>query len=361
MAFDCYLAENFMEWPAATMVGTYSGTGWGPLSGNAPNVVANTNYHSGKCLRWVAANSLSADFSFPAGIPLGLPWGLQFNFIRQADASVDPTDQNAGVGLMLVTGTANHWLRIVLGSTGVGLQNSWYLQSRSGATGTFTTLAISENKYLLGTKHAMSINVDWTTGAFEWWIDDTLVYSGTSVAFAGVTPTALRWGRMATGAGSGSCDIGDIILASDYAYNGPLEVRGGFPTANDALQDWAFVGGASAWESINNTYTVTPTEYIESSAAAEISDFVCPIDSTEVVTILAVSVEYYAVRTAVSAIDMEARIGQGVSFTGGATENPPQAAYEKFRDFFNVLNPNTGVNWVPADLPANLAGVERTS
>jgi len=361
MAFACHVAENFMEWPAAVMVGTYSGTGWGPSSGSAPNVVANSNFISGKCLRWVSGSTFPASFSFPSGVPTGVPWALQFNTIRQSDSSSDPTSVNAGQGIQLLTSVADYWVRVVLGSGSVGLQNSWYLQSRSGAVGTFTTLAVSENKYFLGTKHAMSINVDWATGTFEWWIDNDLIYSNTVGAFAGSTPTGLNWGRLGTAGGSGSCDIGDILLMSDYAYNGPLEIRGAFVTADDALQDWAFVGAASAWEAISNLYSTSPTAYIESATVNDISDFVAAIDDTDVITILSVSVEYYANRTDVSPIDMDARIGQGISFTNGAAQNPPQGAYEKFRTFFNTVNPNTGVNWVPADLGNNLIGVERTS
>lgn len=362
MAFTAHLMENFMEWATGVLPGSIPGTGWSPASGTAPQVTANANFASGKCVRWLATNALSSDLAFPAGVPLGVPWGLQFNTIRQADnTNSDPTSINAGQGIVFLTGLSGYWLRIVQGQSSVALQNSWYLQSRAGDVSTFQTLAISENKYLLGTKHTMSINVDWTTGTFEWWIDEELIFTFTSVDFAGATPTGFRWGRMGTAASSGSSDISDIILYSDAAFTGPLEIRSGFVTADDALQDWAFVGGASAWESINNLYSAAPTQYIESATLGDISDFVCPLDATNVVSILSVSSEVFAVRTDISPIDMQARIGQGIAFTNGPTINPPQATYEKFRTFFDIVNPNTGVNWVPADLPNILVGVERTS
>lgn len=360
MPFACHMAENFIEWPTLTMVGTFPGTGWSPSSGSAPSVQANTNFASGKCLRWQENHSLPASRTFPATVPPGVQWGFQFNFIRQIDSDSSPT-LNGGQGIRFLTGLSDYYLQIVQGQSSVGLQNTWYLQSRAGASGTFQTIATSENKYLLGTKHTQAINADWTTGAFEWWIDDELIFSNTVPALGGSTPTAFEWGRLGTEAASGRTDIGDIILYTDENYNGPLEVRGGLPTANDALQDWSFVGGPSAWESVNNTFVNPPTQYIESGTLGDISDFVCPIDDTNVVSILSVEVGYYAIRTDVALVDMQGRIGEGISFTNGQTENPPQATYERFASYFDIVNPNSGVNWVPADLPNILVGVERTS
>lgn len=354
MALVAYWLENFMEWPDAAAVGLYAGTGWSGTVG-PPTVRNNSNFASGKALRYTDTNVSSGDYAFPSSITSG---NLSFNNIRTFDSVALPTEDNSS-GYMITFGVANTYIRMVPGSSGLGLQNTWFLQVKTPLVG-FRTIAQTTNNVLLGTKHSFGFSYDAASGGLSWYVDGVLLFFGVIGELSGLGMVGIRVGRMGSGTSSGIVETGDFYLYGGVPFAGIREIRGGFPTGNDTLQDWAFVGGASAWESVNNDFSLAATQYIEGSAAGQISDFTCPISQTGVVRVDCVSIETYAVRTDVSATDVNSRYGQGASFSNGATYNPLQASYQKFRTVFTT-NPISGVGFVPSDLPAIKDGVRRST
>jgi len=357
MALSAFWLEDFIEWAAAVNVATPPGTGWADTTGPC-TVQADANFASGKALRWTNTQAGGSTYTFGV-VPVG-SLVVSWNAIRTSNASVEPTDGDTS-GWQFQTGVANTWFRIVPGNGGTGLGNTYYLQRRSGASGTFTTLYQSENIYPTGAKINFAFGFDSATGAVEFYINGSLVYSGVSAPFIGLNVIAMYLGRQGTGVSSSIHFSGDFFGYTGATYVGPVEIRSGFPTANSALQDWTAIGGSPAWDSLNNSIVAAPTEYIESAVSGNISDFEAPVNNTNVFAIWAAEVRYYATRTDVSLVDMNGRIGDGISFTNGSTTNPPQASYQFFRDRYAQINPNTGLAWTTGDMAAAEIGVRRTS
>jgi hypothetical protein len=359
MAFEAWWHEDFFEWAAASNIASFSGTGWSASSASSPNCVADADFASGKCIEWTAAMANNAAYAFPT-LPGGVLATLSFNFKRRVDCNATPT-ANAGQGWRFLTGIGDHYIQICWGSVGDGLQNTLYLVSRTGATGTFQVLRQSENKYLQGVKYPMALTMDWTAGQFQWIVNGEILFSGVVADLAGLSAVGVQYGRLATAAGTGECRAGDFYLYTDSFYIGPVEIRSGFPTADEALQDWSFVGGASAWECLNNFLSLAPAQYIESATLGDVSQFTCPVNNTNVFQVYSGELRFYGVRTDVSPVDMESQYGDSVSVAASPTFNPNQGAYQYLKWFWNGINPNTGIAWQLADLPASVIGFERTS
>lgn len=352
--------EDFAEWAAAAVIVSFPGTGWsGNTVGGAPVCSPDANFYSGKTIGYSNLHGNPALFAFEVSPP-AVVWTLSWNQLRVADATTAPT-VNTGNGMKFLTGLSDYWLRIVPGGTDTGQQNTLFLQSRAGAAGTFVTRAQTPNNLFLGVKYPCAITIDWATGGIQWIVNGDIIYSGTLPAFAGLSPTSMAIGRLETGASQGSMRYGDFYNYADSFYVGPVEIRSGFPTANEPLQDWSFVGGPSAWECLNNSLSATPTQYIESATLGDVSQFAAPVSMSNVFQIYSGEHRLYGIRTDVSPVDMVAQYGDSGSVADSPTLQPNQAAYQFLKYMMDGINPNTGIAWQLTDPPASVIGYERTS
>jgi hypothetical protein len=355
---DVLLLEDFAEWSAGTEIGAPSGVNWSASAG-MPTIVADTEFHSGKAMNCPQSPINGTVYGFPAPVPqIVLTWNQ-----RKITNNGGGAAFNNLYGALLFLDIAGYFISVQSGNNDVGLGNSYVVCKQNGASGTFAILAVSSNIYVIGAKHNFSLEFDGTIGTATVRIGSQVIYSGVpDPAFVGRSVNAIKFGRSGTGAGTAQVHCGDIFAYANNAYLGPSEVRSGFPTANLATQDWANVGGPAAWDSLNNSFSAaTPTQYIESAVMGDISQFSCPVDNTNVGQIFAAEHRYRAIRTDVSPVDMNGEIGDGGGFTPGATTNPPQSAYEFFRDRYGENNPNSGTLWSLADMAAGEVGFERTS
>lgn len=356
MAFSASVHENFIEFPTGAAPSAAPGTLWAGSPALCPRVEANTDFHSGKALFTSVTRQELLQRTFPASAYLAAPSQIiQFNFIRTANNFGDNTQSNRGAGWFFYTGVMNTAFRITFGNASIGLGNTLYLQYFAGST-VMQLAFVSDNIFQLGVKYDCALRYTRATGTVELYANGSLVNSVSLVGMTGLDIIGMGIGRLGNISEASEYYTGDIYVYTDSPWLGPVEIRGGLPTADDTLQDWTFTG-PTAWQSVNNLLAASPADYIESGTPGDISDFDCAVDNTSVFDIFSVCVSVYATRTDVLPVDIQPRLGQGVTFTNGANFTPPQATYERNEQVY-LSNPNTVSAWVPADLSALLVGVE---
>lgn len=348
---DAYWHEDFIGFPAGTNINAFSGVGWSASStiSNECRKVASTAFSGGSAIQF-DNNSIPTTFTIPVSL-LGVTNVLSWKMRRTINWGYTGSARG-GVQFNFANGNA------ILLQFDQLLSDAIRITSIIGVT--VTTLFTTPNIYLFNVVYDYAFEHDPTTGTFSVYINNALAYSTTIADFLNTYPVSVSLGRFGTGTGSGTAQASHFFGYYNSGYVGPVEIRSSFAISDDVLQDWTFTGGVSAWESINNTYLNPPTQYIESSAAAQISEFNAAVDDSEVFGVYSVSVEYYGYRTDVLGVNMNSRLTQGASATPGATNVPPQTTPQVFRDFWTTTNPNTGVGWLPSDLPSLGFGVERT-
>lgn len=371
MALVPFLMEDFAEWPtvggAAQNVGNYSGTGWSDLGATAQRVEANANFASGKAVsvgQTSGGGAASASLYALPGSVVGSPLTYAWNYIRVVDSSNNtPVTLNDGQGVAFING-AGESLRLFFGDVGDGEQNTIYLYHIVNSPFAATLLHKSTNTYQSGVKYPIALVFDDGTGDVELWVQNVNLFAGNVPSLNGVPFTSIRLGNFGAVASGGRQLMGDVWAfgGEDYANVGPAEIRNGFPASDGPDQDWAQNGGAgSGFSCIDGLYSTAPTDFISSGLSGDVSNFGSPADDTNVFEVFGAMVRYYAVRTDVTPADMDGAIGDGSGFTSGATTDPPQAAYQRFSDFWGPINPNSGVAWAPADVSNAEIQFTRTS
>lgn len=263
--------------------------------------------------------------------------------IRQSAFALSAVD--AGLGM---SDDVNPGLNVVavdaLGQIGIRFRGA--IIASSGVNATLNTYGY----YML--------DVDTVANTLDLYFNRTKIITG--LAFAG-----LNWALVNAQIGSFASiftDVDDVFYAvdSDAAERAALTGAADFsvihsePSANGLTQQWGFVGGASAFESINNLPYNT-AQYIEGAAALDVSQFDYSNSSAGVFQVYGAQHYYYSQKSTAGAGSIQA------SIEGGAGADNPQAQSFAYEIDNYAINPGTGLAWVPADLASINGQFTRTA
>lgn len=134
-------------------------------------------------------------------------------------------------------------------------------------------------------------------------------------------------------------------------FQGPVRVLTLAPDADEALADWTPATGATGFDMVNGAYDAA--KYVASSTPGNISDFsLAPITGITIYQVYSVVIQSNASKSSASADEYKTRLVEGLNVTDGATHNPPSTLVnQNFYDIFDT-NPNSGIDWTPADVTA---------
>lgn len=171
------------------------------------------------------------------------------------------------------------------------------------------------------------------------------------------------YGYPKTGAGLAVMKIDDLYFRDDTGPNantwvGDEGVYRRLMNVDISVDGWEPAVGADLFENINNVPPLDATEFIYASEADDKASFgMTPLPSN-LISVTAVQISTRAWKTDSGDAKLSVGIGSGSSETMN-DPHPVSNAARWFRDVFEV-NPATGLRWLPSDLNAASAIVERT-
>lgn len=154
--------------------------------------------------------------------------------------------------------------------------------------------------------------------------------------------------------------VDDAYSTSDGSLLGDRTVDYRFPTADGSNQDWTPATGGDGFDMIDNV-PVDAADYVEASTAADVSDFDFGAMGVTAYEVEAVMLIANWLRTGATSETARTRVNIGGSNYPGATVTVPQTTATWARQIWDE-NPDTSVDWVPADVQSSFdAGLERVS
>lgn len=172
--------------------------------------------------------------------------------------------------VMMFANSNNHVLQVIPQPDG---SISLY---RNGSNTSYGTLIGSTDAGLMALgayKHVEVImGYHATAGTVELWVGGALAFSATGIAFGITQPDVFGiYSTTSNIYGGARFAIDDLVLwdgsgSVNNSRMGDLQVSTQHPSGNGSEQDWTYVGGASAWQSIADIAADDDTSYITDSA-----------------------------------------------------------------------------------------------
>ena len=211
-----------------------------------------------------------------------------------------------------------------------------------------------------------------TTGFVEVRIDNDVVVWDAAVtgldtdpSLYGMTGQFELGGAFASGVGrSPEWSVDDVFVINDAGsinndFVGDKQAFLLLVDGDGSTQDWGFVGGASAWEAIDEIPADGDTSYIEATSVNDISVFSLEDVATNLIDIIGVQMTHV-----VRKLDAGAATLQGSLVSNGSTgAGVDRSITENYAHWNDVIeqDPDGPTAWTPAKLNATEYKIEKTS
>jgi hypothetical protein len=339
-------AEGWDLFPTnGATLASFTGSGWNS-GGTNELIISTSQQRNGSACVGLTSNNA---FGFGANINLeATSTTVAFGFAHKmlTHQSSSTSRRPAGLG--------------VLTSTGEFVCASYdYLLDKFVLWVDGTLIFTSAATYSLGIYYYLEVTYNGTTGAWEMFVDNASIGSGTA------TLTGVTFDRIGiySGQGIGASSSGQVyfddVYVSDGTRYGDIVVEYSFPDTDTANADWTPASGADGFAMVDNA-PANPAQYIETSTINDISDFDVADPTATVFQVFAVMVTSVALRTGASVEEFNTRLISGATVGVGATNVAPQTTAAYRRDIFDT-DPDTGIAWTPAGVSGLQVGVEKTS
>lgn len=337
------LAEGFdlyVQIPVSERITDVPGAPWA-TNGVSANLNVNGR-RSGACLQASSTNN-SGDYTFIQSSFYGTGTDTaQINFAMETTSTIYSSGRYANA------------ITLEFGSITLA-----FVFDIDGRISIFTNRVLTHQtsfNYTSFTWYPVSLYVDYNTFNMRLVINGETIFNEVPTGYTGGAIGVVGIGnreRVPTSGAlfsQGGTRIDDLVITFDEPNIGDdVGVFTVFPNADGTLQDWTPASGADGFAMIDEPgLTSPPADYVEATAAGDVSEFEIPTFGETVFSIAGVFLISYQAKTTTAAAEARLDLAyNGVDYNG--TAYTLGTDYNYYYENYEV-NPATGNHWLPVEL-----------